>query len=302
MRIAMLGLGDIAQKAYLPLVASHPLIIPLLCTRNNETLSRLQAQYRIHEVYTDVGDLLASGPDAVMIHSSTDSHFQLALQFLTAGIPVFIDKPISYHYAECEQLVNLAVHKNLPLIMGFNRRFAPMYQHFSGTAAIQIHYQKNRYNLPASPRGYIYDDFIHVLDYLRHCAQQMPVNIEVFAHQQGGLLGALQVQWQHKGCLYSGMMNRLNGANEERLEYYAHNKKWQIDNLSEGQVYENNSCSPLKFDDWQTTLTKRGFVSMLDDMLLQLADGANNAKNSQQILDTHRLCEQVVNRVEAKRL
>ncbi|WP_340679033.1 Gfo/Idh/MocA family oxidoreductase [Paraglaciecola sp.] len=298
MRIAMLGLGDIAQKAYLPLVASHPKIVPLLCTRNTQILRRLQAQYRVNEVYSDVADLLASHPDAVMIHSSTDSHFPLAQRFLTAGIPVFIDKPISYHYAECEQLVNLAVLKNLPLIMGFNRRFAPMYQHFAGTAAIQIHYQKNRYNLPANPRQYIYDDFIHVLDYLRHCAQQMPANIDVFAHQQAGWLGALQVQWQHKGCLYSGMMNRLNGATEERLEYYAKNKKWQIESLREGQVWENNSSSPLKFDDWQTTLTKRGFVSMIDDMLLQLEDGTNYATRSQQTLDTHRLCEQVVNKVE----
>jgi len=302
MRIAMLGLGDIAQKAYLPLVASHPQITPLLCTRNTETLRRLQAQYRINEVYSDVAELLASHPDVVMIHSSTDSHFKLAQQFLTAGIPVFIDKPISYHYAECEQLVNLAVQKNMPLIMGFNRRFAPLYQHFADTPAIQIHYQKNRFNLPAKARQYIYDDFIHVLDYLRHCAQQMPVNIEVFAHQQAGVLGALQVQWQHKGCLYSGMMNRLNGANEERLEYYAHNKKWQIDNLRAGQVWENNSCSPLKFDDWQTTLTKRGFVGMLDDMLLQLDAGSNNANSSQHILDTHRLCEQVVKKVEIKLL
>ncbi|KXI30921.1 Gfo/Idh/MocA family protein [Paraglaciecola hydrolytica] len=297
MRIAMLGLGDIAQKAYLPIVANHPKINPVLCTRNSKTLARLQTQYRINESYNNVSDLLASHPDAVMIHSATDSHFALAQQFLQAGIPVFMDKPISYHFAECEKLLNLAADKNLPLIMGFNRRFAPSYQHVVGTAAIQIHYQKNRYNLPAKPRQYIYDDFIHVLDYLRHRAGSMPSNIEVFAHQELGMLGALQVQWQHGGCLFSGMMNRLNGANEERLEYYAQNKKWQIENLSEGQVWENNTASPLKFNDWQSTLFKRGFVNMIDDMLLQLDVGTNNTSSSQAILDTHRLCELVVNKL-----
>ena len=299
MRIAMLGLGDIAQKAYLPIVANHSKITPILCTRNREVLTRLQGQYRIAEAYSELGEVLAAKPDAVMIHSSTDSHFQLARQCLTADIPVFIDKPISYHFSECEQLLNLAASLNLPLIMGFNRRFAPLYRELAATPAIQVYYQKNRHNLPAQARQYIYDDFIHVLDYLRHCAGCRPDNIEVFAQKQAGLLGAVQVQWQQNGSLFSGVMNRLNGCNQERLEYYAQNKKWQIDNLSEGTKWQNNQASALSFSDWQATLYKRGFVDMIDDMLQQFAQGGNNAGLSQQTLDTHHLCEWVVNKVEA---
>ena len=299
MRIAMLGLGDIAQKAYLPLVANHRHINPILCTRNREVLATLQGQYRIAEAYSEISEMLAAKPDAVMIHSATDSHFLLAQQFLTAGIPVFIDKPISYHYGECEQLINLAVQKNLPLIVGFNRRFAPLYQQLFQTPAMQICYQKNRHNLPADPRVFIYDDFIHVLDFLRHCAGCLPDKVDVFAHHEAGLLGAVQVQWQHQGCLYSASMNRLNGCNEERLEYYGHNKKWQIDNLRAGQVWQNNQASALSFNDWQATLYKRGFVDMLDNMLLQFQQGGNNARLSQQALDTHQLCEWVVNSVAA---
>lgn len=296
MRIAMLGLGDIAHKAYLPLVATHALIRPILCTRNGQTLARLQQQYRIDEAYNDVSELLASKPDAVMIHAATDSHVALAEPFILAGLPVFIDKPLSYHYGECEQLVNLAVQNNVPLVMGFNRRFVPLYQAFADVRPVQVHYQKNRHNLPASARQYVYDDFIHVLDYLRHCSGAQPEQLEVFAHRVSGELGAIQVQWQHDGSLFTGVMNRLNGVNEERLEYFAINKKWQIDNLSEGRVWENNQVSTLGFNDWQHTLYKRGFVDMLDDMLQQFQQGCNNATSSQQILDTHRLCELVVNK------
>jgi predicted dehydrogenase len=39
MRIALVGLGDIAQKAYLPLLASDERVTPLLCTRNPAVLT-----------------------------------------------------------------------------------------------------------------------------------------------------------------------------------------------------------------------------------------------------------------------
>lgn len=297
MRIAMLGLGDIAQKAYLPIMANNAHITPVLCSRNGEVLTQLTTRYRINEYYQDLSELLASKPDAVMIHSSTDSHYAIATQCLNAGTPVFIDKPISYDYAQCEQLINLAVSKNLPLIMGFNRRFAPLYQPLLKAKPIQVYYQKNRHNLPATARQFVFDDFIHVVDFLRHCSNGMPDSIDVFASLHQGLLGAVQVQWQAQNSLFCASMNRINGLNEERLEYFTDNKKWQIENLRHGRVWQDNTVTELGFDDWQTTLYKRGFVAMVEDMLVQLEKGINNPLSSQQILDTHYLCEQVTTRV-----
>ncbi|MCF7566890.1 Gfo/Idh/MocA family oxidoreductase [Sabulilitoribacter arenilitoris] len=97
-RIALIGLGDIARKTYLPIVANHPKIIPVLCTRNKDVLNKLKTQYRIDEAYLDRDKLIENKPDAVMIHTTTESHFQLVSKFLSAGIPVFVDKPLCYTY------------------------------------------------------------------------------------------------------------------------------------------------------------------------------------------------------------
>lgn len=90
MRIAIIGLGDIAQKAYLPIVTNHAKVEPILCTRNTKTLKRLAIQYRINETYSDVDELIRNNVDAAMIHSSTDSHFLLVSKLLNAEIPVFV--------------------------------------------------------------------------------------------------------------------------------------------------------------------------------------------------------------------
>ena len=297
MRIALLGLGDIAQKAYLPLIAAMPGITPLLCTRQAAVLQQVMQQYRIKEGYTELTQLIAAKPDAVMIHSSTDSHFAVATQLLQAGIAVFIDKPLSYNLAECEQLLALAQQQNLPLFVGFNRRYAPLYQAALATPPIQLHYQKNRYNLPADSRTFIYDDFIHLLDFALYAGGvQNPAQLKpkVYGSYTGQQLASVQVHWQYQGAAFSVSMNRIAGNSFERLEYFGANQHWQIDNLVQGHYAADNQQQLLGFNDWHNTLYKRGFVNMLQAFVAQLQQGGTNPAMNQAALCSHQLCEQVV--------
>ncbi|VXA80031.1 hypothetical protein AERO9A_370153 [Aeromonas salmonicida] len=168
MRIALIGLGDIAQKAYLPLIASDERVTPLLCTRSPEVLDKLSRQYRIPECFTDVDALLASRPDAVMIHAATSVHFALARQCLQAGISTFVDKPLCFDYAEVEALANLAMAQDCPLFVGFNRRYLPAMRatRTDNQPLTELNWQKHRHALPGLPRQFLFDDFIHVLDSL----------------------------------------------------------------------------------------------------------------------------------------
>lgn len=53
MKIAMIGLGDIAQKAYLPVLAQWPDIELVLCTRNPKVLGlsdALPSQRDVHRL------------------------------------------------------------------------------------------------------------------------------------------------------------------------------------------------------------------------------------------------------------
>jgi virulence factor len=293
MRIAMIGLGDIACKAYLPIMANHPSITPILCTRNTARLAELVQQYRITEYCEDASTLLLLKPDAVMIHSNTESHAQLARQCLQAGIPTFIDKPISYQLEKCEDLLNLAEQKHVPLAVGFNRRCAPLISALANQSTpIQIIMQKNRINLAADARVFIYDDFIHVLDTLRFLAPNKTSDLQIFAREHQGKLGALQVSWQAGKTALTASMNRISGVTEERLEFFAEQQKWQIDNLASGNHWHNKQVQPLGFGDWEDTLFKRGFKTMIDNWVNQI--NQQTLGNHADILATHALCEKVV--------
>jgi virulence factor len=302
MRIAMIGLGDIACKAYLPIVASHPQVKPMLCTRNADTLERLGRQYRIADCFGSLEQLLAARPDAVMIHTATESHAQIARQFVAAGIPVFVDKPISYQLNETQELLDLAAQKNTPITVGFNRRFAPLIQPLGKCQGlVQAHLQKNRIRWPAAPRIYIYDDFIHVIDSLRFISSNEIKELQVFSYGKPEELSAIQVHWMSGKSLLTGSMNRVSGITEERLEVFAEDKKWQIDNLGGGMAFCQKPPQPpqaLGFGDWENTLRKRGFVTMFDTWLSQL--NAGKQSDLTDIFATHELCEKIVQTVETQ--
>ncbi|WP_173424714.1 Gfo/Idh/MocA family protein, partial [Photobacterium sanctipauli] len=118
MKIGVIGLGDIAEKAHLPVLTQLAGVELVFCTRNPERLKYLAEKFRISEYYTDYKDLVKAGVDAVMIHSATSSHFEIARFFLDIGMPVFVDKPLASTYQECEQLHDLAEQKQQPLFVG----------------------------------------------------------------------------------------------------------------------------------------------------------------------------------------
>ncbi|NVK25867.1 MAG: Gfo/Idh/MocA family oxidoreductase [Gammaproteobacteria bacterium] len=295
LRIASIGLGDIAQKAYLPILCSHPEVTPILCTRNTESLTALAKQHRVDECYSNLDSLILANPDAVMVHSSTESHYQLANTLIQNNIPVFIDKPISYNFDETKQIIELADSKNIPLFVGFNRRYAPLLVALKNNDFTNLRLQKNRADITGKARFFIMDDFIHVADTLLHFSQSNEINeFQVQTNWRDNELAALHVQWSNDNTHFQGSMNRVCGVTEERFEAFGQLQKWQIENLSHGAHYQKEKEDQLGFSDWDSTLLKRGFVDMIDDFILQVRKRNVDHEYLQGIFDTHSLCERII--------
>ena len=58
MKIGIIGLGDIAQKGYLPVLTEKENIELILCTRNINTLKKLSEKYRIKQYVQTVDELI----------------------------------------------------------------------------------------------------------------------------------------------------------------------------------------------------------------------------------------------------
>ncbi|MGL6463459.1 Gfo/Idh/MocA family protein [Aeromonas hydrophila] len=303
MRIALVGLGDIAQKAYLPLLASDERVTPLLCTRNPAVLDKLARQYRIAECFTELGDLLASRPDAVMIHAATAVHLELAAQCLRAGIPTFVDKPLCDTFAGVESLANLALAQNRPLFVGFNRRYLPAMSaaralpHADNQPLTELNWQKHRHALPGAPRAFLFDDFIHVLDSLCYYGGAPDGELHAVLRRsarQPELLAGVSVAWQSGQVAVSGSMSRSAGLTEERIDAYGDNLSLHIENCTRGTMVRDKTVQTLAPDDWQSVLTQRGFAAMLAHWYQQIEAGLADGALIESYLHSHRLAERLV--------
>lgn len=103
-KFGVIGLGDIAQKAYLPVYSSMKDLEFHFFTRNQEKVKSVGSQYRFENLHSTLESLLSSGIKGAFVHSSTVSHEGIVEQLLEHDIHVFVDKPITDHYDGAKKL------------------------------------------------------------------------------------------------------------------------------------------------------------------------------------------------------
>ncbi|MEV8545711.1 Gfo/Idh/MocA family oxidoreductase [Streptomyces sp. NPDC051572] len=296
MKIGCIGLGDIAQKAYLPVLGGLPGVELHLQTRTPATLARVADGLHLpaDRRHTDLDALLAQGLDAAFVHAPTIVHPEIATRLLEAGVPTYVDKPLAYELADSERLVRFAEERNVSLAVGFNRRFAPGYAQCVDHPRELILMQKNRIGLPEEPRAMILDDFIHVVDTLRFLVPGPVEDVTVRARVQDGLLHHIVLQLSGDGFTALGVMNRLSGSVEEVLEVSGQDTKRQVLNLAE-VVDHKGQPTVRRRGDWVPVARQRG----IEQAVLTFLDAVRAGKvlSARDALATHELCERVVRAV-----
>ncbi|MEL3951253.1 Gfo/Idh/MocA family protein [Streptomyces sp. LNU-CPARS28] len=297
MKVGCIGLGDIAQKAYLPVLAAQPGVELHLQTRTPATLERVAAVHHVpgERRHTDLDSLLAQGLDAAFVHAPTAVHPEIVGRLLEVGVATYVDKPIAYELADSERLVDLAEERNVSLAVGFNRRHAPGYAQCVEHPRELILMQKNRVGLPEDPRTMVLDDFIHVVDTLRFLVPGQIDDVSVRGRVENGLLEHVVLQLGGAGFTAIGVMNRLSGSTEEVLEVSGQDTKRQVLNLAD-VVDHKGQPTVRRRGDWVPVARQRG----IEQVVLAFLDSVRAGKvlSARDALASHELCERVVRAVQ----
>lgn len=290
------------RSAFLPVISRKDVEIHFFA-RNVALQSELAQQYGIKNLHTSLESLIGSGIDGAFVHTSTASHHEIITLLLSHNIPVYVDKPVTYNLSSTEQLFRLAEENRLHLMVGFNRRYAPAYAKLKDLQDTNmVIMQKNRKELPADIRTFIFDDFIHVVDTLLYLFPHPIQNVTVAGKKHNGLLYHVAVQFiSADGFVATGIMNRDSGTVEEKLEVFTSKGKWVVDNVTDTTLYQDKNEVRLATNDWESTLNKRGFEAIVDEFLFRLKDRASSRHQVPDPLATHRMCEEIVARLTAEK-
>ena len=126
-RVAIIGLGGVAQLVHLPNLSKiHHVEIRSVAEVKTSRLNALADKFNIPERYKDHNELLErSEVDAVIITTPTGLHKDIAIDCLNAKKDVLVEKPIARNYDEAASIVQAAKKNKCNLMVGMNLRFRP---------------------------------------------------------------------------------------------------------------------------------------------------------------------------------
>ena len=90
-----------------------------ICDLSEKNIENIVSRYPHLNTYDDADKMLeAEALDAVVIATPTATHYGLAKKALTAGLHVFVEKPLTVETVESQHLIQLAEEKGLTLFVG----------------------------------------------------------------------------------------------------------------------------------------------------------------------------------------
>jgi virulence factor len=293
MRVGIIGLGSIAQKAYLPVLTSLAGVTPVLVTRNPSTLATIGDAFRVPDRFGSVDEAIGSGLDAALVHTPSSTHPVIVRTLLRSGVPVLVDKPLATDHATAHDLVSLAADVGISLMVGFNRRYAPEYRALAEWADRDVvTLNKHRSAEPGAARAMVFDDFIHVIDTLRYLVPSTMGDLVIATRVAGdGRCRRLAVQFTGGGRLAVGVMSWTAGLTHEVLDVIGDGRRRQVTDLSD-VVDLVGQERLVRRDGWAPATRLRGFEAMCEAFLGSVRRG--EVLDATDALTTHEVCEQVV--------
>lgn len=193
-RIGFLGAGRFATGVLLPRLKSASADLYTICSRSGISARTAAQQFGFAQVATDPDAIFGdAGIDLVFIATPHAEHAQQTIRALECGKAVFVEKPLAVNREELERLVEAYRGNPQPLMVGFNRRFAPLSVRLKEFFAdrvepLAIHYRvlagRKSAELPwqdSSTGGRIVGELCHFIDYCRFLVGQKVVRISAEA-------------------------------------------------------------------------------------------------------------------------
>ena len=181
-RIAMIGAGNYGGRVLIKAFKAGGASLGTLVSASGVSAVEYGRRFGFANASSDA-DAAISSPDvdAVCIATRHDSHARFALRALEAGKHVFVEKPLALRLDEVEAIAAAAPGK--VLMVGFNRRFAPMVVKMKALLATVAEPKAFVMTVNAGPiplvhwtqdpevgGGRIVGEACHFIDLLRHLA------------------------------------------------------------------------------------------------------------------------------------
>jgi predicted dehydrogenase/threonine dehydrogenase-like Zn-dependent dehydrogenase len=257
-RCGIIGAGQFARGVLLPaLVAQDGVHVHAVCTASGLTSRHVGSRYQARYATSDAAEIFADPDvDAVVIATRHDQHAGLAAAGLRAGKAVFVEKPLALTDASLVEVFEAVRSSgNDRLMVGFNRRFAPLArkcrEFFAAvTEPLFISYRVNAGALaddnwaldPVEGGGRILGEVCHFVDTICYLGGALPGRVfaeEVATGARRGVTVTLRLTNGSVGVIHY-LTTGDAAVPKEYVEVFGGGRTAQLDNFRTLSLYRNN--------------------------------------------------------------
>jgi len=218
-RLGLIGCGAIADNYYLPALAREPAVLErLVLVDTDET--RRSALARKYGVKGTAGDhrRILGDVDGVIVALPIDLHHPVSLDFLSAGIPVFCEKPLAESGAKAREMAAAARDKGVSLSVNYFQRLIPSFAEAKRLLSegvlgepLSIEYAVGEkfgwptvsgfyFNANSGSRGALRDRGAHIIDHICWWLDGKPELVESLNDSFGGSDTLARVRFRREAC------------------------------------------------------------------------------------------------------
>lgn len=296
LKIGVVGLGGIFQKAYAPVISGlQDQAEFILISQNQEKRQRIAKQYNFSETGIAWQEAAQIGLDAVMIHSATQVHYQQVKYFLGNNINVYVDKPLATELTEVAELIHLAKERQLLLTVGFNRRFAPLVQQLRNFSDKQeISAIKNRPRELSTLDFQAYDLLIHSLDTALYLLNQPVDDISYDVKYQNDTLQTAKIILKTSQTTAVAGISLQTGNDLEEIRLTTSDAIAAVNDLNSLSLRQNSHDQTILPDKWEPMLTTRGFAPLIQAFINAVVTSGENPVSLESVYQSHRIISELL--------
>ncbi len=247
-RVGIIGLGYWGPKLARNFGSLDDVSLEMAADLRPERFTDLKALCPNAVVTTDYKDLLNGSVDAVVIATPVCTHYRLAKESLLAGKHVLVEKPMAESMIQGEELVAIAIQKNLRLMVGHTFLYNPAVQTVrrviqSGELGEIYYLNATRVNLGLLQPdiNVMWDLAPHDLSIFNFILDQDPIKVSaiggVYINRASGLPEVVYVTLRYRNDVIANLrVSWLDPVKMRRLTVVGSKKMLVYDDIREQKV------------------------------------------------------------------
>lgn len=300
-RVGVIGVGYVSSNNFMPVLPRFDDVeIVGIMANHLEKAQKAQRMCGAENAVASIEDLVELGLDGAFVLTPKQCHAEQIEFLLTHGVNVYSEKPMATTLRDAEHMVELSEKTGKKLMIGFNRRYAPVVQKakavYTDILPDVIIGQKNR---PATEYHATLENAIHIVDLMRYFGGEVS---EVHARTkytdpdyETYTTAMLEFENGATGMLIA---DRSSGQWEENIEIHGGNHTVKINmpddvTIVDGEAEHRTSMTPMAMG-WAKSEDKLGFTNSIRHFIDCLENDTTPITNAQDALKTHQLMDRIL--------